>query len=344
MIWLWTGLVLVVSLPVTLAVWGLILHYYIRWRYLHHMVRIFQEKPLFIVPKGQPVPGAEDVSFQTADGLTLRGCYLKTSAAARRGVILFGPEFGSNRWACFQYCERLIEAGYDVFSFEMRGQGESPIQPGYDPLHWVTSHEIEDARAALAYLKSRPDASPNGIGLFGISKGGGAGLMAAAQDPCIRCCVTDGIFGTFSTVFPYMRRWYAIYNPHYMLHGIIPLWFYGTIGKAGLRQIARERHCDFPSLEKMMAKLAPRPLLMIHGGGDTYIKPEMAYGLYQRARQPKEFWLVEKAKHNQAHQVAKDEYQRRVQEFFDRHLAEPVPQPLKVPDPEPSSPALAQTA
>jgi fermentation-respiration switch protein FrsA (DUF1100 family) len=60
---------------------------------------------------------------------------------------------------------------------------------------------------------------------------------------------------------------------------------------------------------------------MIHGGADTYIKPEMARKLFDRAREPKEFWLVEGARHNQAFHLANAEYQRRVREFFDRHLA-----------------------
>ena len=51
---------------------------------------------------------------------------------------------------------------------------------------------------------------------------------------------------------------------------------------------------------------------MIHGGGDTYIKPEMAQALFELARGPKELWMVPKAKHNQALHVAGDEYQPRV--------------------------------
>jgi hypothetical protein len=61
---------------------------------------------------------------------------------------------------------------------------------------------------------------------------------------------------------------------------------------------------------------------MIHGEADTYIKPEMARMLFDRAGPPKEFWLVEGAKHNQAIQVATEEYQRRVLDFFEKHLAE----------------------
>jgi alpha-beta hydrolase superfamily lysophospholipase len=93
------------------------------------------------------------------------------------------------------------------------------------------------------------------------------------------------------------------------------------VAAAALRHVARERHCHFPHLERHISKLAPRPLLMIHGGADTYIKPEMAQALFDRARHPKALWLVEGAKHNQAFHVANGHYQERVRAFFDNHLA-----------------------
>src|SRR5947207_1376484 len=147
------------------------LSWYLRWNYAHHLVRIFEEKPLFIIPRGKPIEGAEDIRFPTTDDLELSGCYLRTPAEQRKGVILFGLEFGSNRWSCQAYCEQLIAAGFDVFAFETRGQGESDVQPGYEPLQWVTHYDVQDVQAALAYLKRRPDADPRGIGFFGISKG-----------------------------------------------------------------------------------------------------------------------------------------------------------------------------
>jgi uncharacterized protein len=308
--------------PLVLVAGGLAVnHYYLRWKYLHLMVRIFQEKPLFVIPRGQPKPDAEDVSFRTADGLTLRGCYLATSGP-RRGVILFGLEFGSNRWSCQSYCDHLVEAGFDVFAFESRNQGDSDSMAHYDPLQWVTDYEVRDAQAALAYLKARPDADPRGIGFFGISKGAGAGLVAAARDPYVRCFITDGMFATYSTVVPYMRQWFRIYNQSYALHAVLPSWYFGIVGLAGLRQTERERRCHFPHLERALARLAPRPLLMIHGEADTYIRQEMAEALFAYARSPKEFWLVPGAKHNGALHVCGDEYRKRVLSFFEHHLAD----------------------
>ncbi len=336
MIWFLCGLFLILSLPLTTVAVLVWLHYHLRRHYLHHVLRIFQEKPLFVIPRGKPIEGAEDVRFPTTHGLMLRGCYLK-GRGDRRGVVLFGLEFGSNRWSSVPYCEHLLEHGYDVFAFEPRGQGESDHHPGYEPLQWVTDFEVADVRAALTYLKSRPDAAPEGVGFFGISKGGSAGLLAAANDPYVRCFVTDGAFATYTTMVPYMRKWYSIYNSQYLLQGLLPSWYYGLIGQVGLDRIARDRGCKFPHLEPMVRRLAPRPLLMIHGGGDTYIKPDMGKALFDRARQPKEFWVVSGAKHNQALHVAADEYRRRVLEFFDNHLAG-SPRP---PAPKPATEALA---
>jgi dipeptidyl aminopeptidase/acylaminoacyl peptidase len=320
------GLALTCSVPVLVALALVALSFYLDWMYLHYVVRIFQEKPLFVVPRGQPLEGAELVRFPTTDGLTLTGCYLKAEGP-RRGVILFGLEFGSNCWSCRPYCDHLVEAGFDVFAFESRNQGTSDALAGYEPLQWLTEYEVRDAEAALAYLKGRPDAAPGGVGFFGISKGGGAGLFAAAGDPYVRCCVTDGAFGTYSTLVPYMRRWLRIYSDTFSVQALLPSWYYGIFGRRGLRLIERERHCRFPHLEKVLRRLAPRPLLMIHGEADTYIRPSMARALFDAARGPKELWLVEGAKHNQALQVANGAYRRRVLAFFEVYLAgnEPAP-------------------
>lgn len=322
MMWIWLTLAGLSAVALLAALGVLFLYVHIRRRYLHFVVRIFQEKPFFIVPRGEPVEGAEEVRFRTSDGLTLMGCYLRTWAPRRQGVILFGLEFGSNRWSCVQYCEMLLANGFDVFTFEPRNQGDSDALPGYEPLQWVTNYEVEDMKAALTYLKKRPDADPRGVGFFGISKGAGAGLIAAAFDDSVRCCVTDGVFATHSTMVPYMRKWVSIYSNRYWIQHLLPTWFYGLIARSAVRQTRRERGCRFPHLEHVIDRLARRPLLMIHGGADNYIKPEMARELFGLARQPKEFWLVEGAKHNQALHLAGEEYRQRVLTFFQEYLPE----------------------
>lgn len=328
----WYGLLLHCSVPFLVAISAGSLRLYLRRRYFGLIPRIFLEKPLFVIPRGQPMPQGKSVRFPTTDGLFLQGCYFKTTRVGadgvprRRGVILFGLEYGSDCWSCWTYVEQLIAAGYDVFAFEPRNQGTSDAMPGYEPLQWLTEYEVQDTRAAVRYLRGRPDADPHGIGFFGVSKGGNAGLYVACEDPYIRCCLTDGAFGTYLVVVPYMRHWFRIYNQRHLIQSLIPFWYWDGIARFALRRIECERRCRYRIVERVIHRLAPRPLMMIHGEGDTYIKPEMAQALFERSQRrqpcgPREFWLVPNAKHNQAIQLVAEEYHRRVLAFFDAHLS-----------------------
>jgi pimeloyl-ACP methyl ester carboxylesterase len=317
--WVWWVLAVLAALSVTLVVGGCIL--YVRNRYLDQIVRIFEEKPLFIIPRGKAPAGVDEIAFPTDNGLTLRGCYLP-GRGPRRGVILFGLEFGSNRWASLQYCDALLKRGYDVFAYEPRNQGASDVDPTYAPMQWVTDHDFADLKAAVAYLKSRPDI-PTGIGTFGVSKGGGLALALAAEEPFVKCVVTDGAYGTRTTVVPFMRRWMPIYLKR------MPTWLrrhsphavYLLFCDAAIRRSAHRRRVHFRTLDRALPKVRV-PVQMIHGGGDTYITPAMAEALYlQLPEGNKHLWVVPKAKHNQAVVVAGEEYGRRVVAFFDEHLA-----------------------
>ncbi len=322
--WLWICLLIAVP-PVLFGLVMAVLFIYVRWKYMGYLLRIFQEKPLFIVPRGEPDDAAEEVMLQQANGLRLRGCYWRTPAPRRKGVILFGLEFGSTRWSCRQYCERLIAAGYDVFTVEFRNQGDSDRDPSYEPLQWVTDRDVTDMRLAVEYLLQRPDADPRGIGIFGISKGGSTGLVVAADEPAVRCVVTDGAYGTHTTMVPYLKRWITIYSDRKVLQRILPTWFYAMVGRIGAQKVARNRGVTYPSIEKALRRYH-RPLLMIHGGADTYIRPEMAEALFERSRsQPKELWIVPGARHNQACAVAGETYHERLVRFFDEHLAAAPP-------------------
>ena len=47
----------------------------------------------------------------------------------------------------------------------------APATPDYAPLQWATDYEVRDLRAALAWLRNRPDHDPAGFGLVGVSRG-----------------------------------------------------------------------------------------------------------------------------------------------------------------------------
>jgi pimeloyl-ACP methyl ester carboxylesterase len=316
--WIIAGVAVLLALPLVVLILLIILFDHLRRHYIQYIERGFQEIPYFNIPRGQPHPDAEDVKFKTADGLTLAGCYFKTPGP-RKGVVMFGLEYGSNRWSCHAYCEHLIAAGYDVFAYEPRNHGDSDQEAGLETMHWSMDRDVTDARAALKYLQSRPDADTRGVGLFGISKGAGAGILTGSREPYVRCAVTDGMFAARTTLVPYMRHWITIYNKSYFIQGLLPSWYYALLADLAIARVSRRRRVKFLYLEPALRRFR-RPLLMIHGQHDKYIRPDMAQRLYTFASEPKEMWLIPGANHNQGLHIAGDEYRRRVREFFDKNL------------------------
>lgn len=349
--------VLLASLAV-LVLLGLGLRLYVCLRFLPTIVRIFEEVPFFSVLAAEPAPDAEELSFPTSDGLTLRGSYWPTTAPERIGVILFCHEFSSRRWSCRHYCGHLRDSGYDIFTFDFRNHGESDALEGYEPLQWVTEYEVADVNAALRYLRQRDDISPRGVGIYGMSKGGAAALAAAAHRNDVAAIVTDGAFPTHGMQVVYMRRWVAIYSQDGFWLERLGVWLertaarwmppispwrpntqYDLLARTARRISERRRNCRFVDVEGAVERLGCRPWLMIQGERDSYVLPEVARELFRYAGSRSKLWIVPMAKHNKSIQVAAQRYRKELCGFFDRYLGasrrKAIREPLGKTDREP---------
>ena len=299
-------------------------------RFVPIIIRVFQEKPLLFQTIEPPLPDAEEVGFLTDDGISLRGSYLRALVSPRRGLVMFCHGFGSDRWSYRNYCDFLRGEGFDIFTFDFRNHGESQAQAGYAPLQWVTDRERADVQAALHYVKQRLGPGGTPLGLFGVSRGGGAAILAAAGDPDIRCVAADGAFPTHGMVFTYMRRWVGIYSQRPEIYQRVPDWCYASLGHLALWLAERQLGCRFPRLERCLGRLAPRPLLMIQGERDNYIQRPVVESFLANGHGPRELWVVEGAKHLQGIHLAPDAYRDRVLSFFLTHLAQEEPESVEL--------------
>ncbi len=313
-----SALVLVlVPVVFALALVGVFL-VYAAVRYAPIIGRIFEEKPMFLPLRLTAEPGGEDVRFSTSDGLELAGAYYGAQTPARVGVVVFCHEYLSNSWSFAPYTNSLRKMGYDVFTFDFRNHGSSAADPTYKPLQWVTDHELRDLQGALAYLRSRDDHDRAGFGLFGISRGGSAALLVAAEDPGVWGVITDGAFPTRGTMLAYILRWAEIYVSNRYLWRSMPIWVFKFLAWTARVRSERRLNCRFPDVERAVARLAPRPWLMIHGEKDAYIGPAIAQALFAEANDPKELWVVPRAKHNRCREMAPEAYAERVSGFLRR--------------------------
>ncbi|WP_397568815.1 alpha/beta hydrolase [Schlesneria sp. T3-172] len=288
--------------------------------YVRLVLRIFETKPPFSVPPVPRDPAAEEVSFQTRDGITLRGSIHFNGQSVPRGVILFCPELEGSHWSASIYARGLLEAGFKVVAFDFRNQGESESLQGYSPLHWATEFEVEDALSALRFIASRPDLNHLPLGVMGVSRGSTPALIAAARSERVKAVFCEGAYSTDALLVHFISRWATLYVPRVFLP-LLPMWHIRltSVLVRWTSQLLRKR--PYVVLENWLQLLRNRSVLLVAGERDNYVHPDVGRHLYRRLDSPRaKLWLVPAAKHNRARHVAPIEYDRRISDFFDSSL------------------------
>lgn len=265
----------------------------------------------------------EEVSFAAADGHPLRGIVLPGRGERKPGLVVFAHEFGRDRMSCMRYCGPLLDAGYDVFTFDFRGHGRSAPEANYTPRQWPSDREGDDMRGAIRFIGDwlERHGRSRAVGLFGISRGGAAAMLASVGMDDVKAIVTDGAFSSDSFIEHLMRRFATIFAKIRIVAENHPPTFWRFLRWLLFRECRRKYGCVFPSARKAMIKLGRRPVLLIHGEKDAYIPIAQPQALYDVADGPKKLWIVPGAKHNQSVAVQPEEYARQICEFFDDHLA-----------------------
>lgn len=318
----WALVSIVATLIVLVVVPALILT-----KYLRICLNIIRDTfPPLSVPliSFQPIPG-EERDFYAADGVRLRGVHMQPPPnVARRGMVIFAPEFRSNRFSCARYCRPLIMAGYDVFAFDFRGHGDSALEDGYTARQWASDREVADMTGAISYVEQwlEEQGRPIEMGIFGISRGACAGVLASASCASVKAIITDGAFSSDCTLEHLMKRWAKIFAKVKIVYENHPPEFWQFLRWALFVTCRVKFRCTFPSVRKALTRMIPRPMLFIHGERDSYIPVDQSRLLYALSAQPKYLWVVPGARHNQSVEVMPEEYARRTVQFFDRYLSD----------------------
>lgn len=261
----------------------------------------------------QPVEGTpadlgllyEPAAFASnGDGIPLRGWYLP--ASGERAIVLVHGIDG-NRWDTFHHQDQLaavlVHAGYDVLVFDLRGCGES----GGDRLGlgWL---ERQDVAGAIAYVRGR--GIPAGrIGLWGQSFGGAAMLLAAPELPEVGAFVSDAAFADARPLLD---------GEIHARTGLPPVF---TPGLSLFTQVLFGLDLNAIPPELAVPRIAPRPILFIHGTADQRIPVDNAYRLKAAARGPAdELWLVPGARHVLSFEREPATYAAKVLGFYDQAL------------------------
>jgi len=163
---------------------------------LNFMVGLFIENPMiqtgFLpaeLPDAVVEHETERVKFETRDGITLSGLFLRGTRRADTtiGVVVFAPEYGGTAESWRKYTQFLIGRGYVVFAFDFRGTGDSEVPDDYRALRWCSEDEVEDVLAAMRC--AREHTGFKDVMAMGVSRGAVATLAAIARDKNVAAAV-----------------------------------------------------------------------------------------------------------------------------------------------------------
>jgi uncharacterized protein len=245
--------------------------------------------------------GARNVEFPSASGSMIHGWLALGRPGAGAVLLLHG--MGENRTAMLSRARFLHREGFTVLAPDFQAHGESPGRH-------ITFGELEslDASAALAFL--RANAPGERIGIIGISMGGAASLVGPAP--------LDADALVLESVYPSFQK--AVADRLHVWLG--PLGFLGSAVTPALIRLVAPRIGVDPKMLRPIDAIAKveEPVFVIAGTADQYTRIGETVDLFERATAPKELWEVPGAAHEDLHDYAPAEYERRVGEFLVEHL------------------------
>ena len=189
----------------------------------------------------------------------------------------------------------LLDAGYAVLRLDISNHGDRfkydydfDLTDGYR--YWtrdIITQTVFDLRRAVDFINTREELDPNRIGYFGISLGGVIGTIFCSVEERIEVPVIVLAGGSLNLMF----------------------------GKGALSGDTKD-YLSIIDPINYVAKISPRPLLMINAENDDVVPPITSKLLFKAAKDPKEIiWYP--AKH---HDIPIDKVYPDGIRWFNEHL------------------------
>lgn len=169
--------------------------------------------------------------------------------------------------------EQFCRQGFVSIFFNFRGTG--PSEGDFGIKGW-----IKDLKAVIDEFKNHPYLDRKRVLLCGSSAGAAVSIIVAAEDESVNavvCLASPARFARLeeadgaSAFVQEAKRIGLIRNRDFPLS--LEEW---------RNEFKESRPVDY------VAKIAPRPLLIVHGADDDVVPVNQAYELYERAKDPKE--------------------------------------------------------
>jgi pimeloyl-ACP methyl ester carboxylesterase len=222
--------------------------------------------------------GEITTTLRAADGTAISAHHDPASGTGHSGlaVVLAHGFTGSwRRQAIRRVAAVFSAAGTGVVSLDFRGHGRS------GGASTVGDEEVLDIEAAAAWARE-----------LGYTRVGTVGFSMGASVVVRHAALHGGISSVVAVSGP--SRWYYRGTPAMRrVHWVVERPVGRLVSRVALRTRISARGWSVVPVppHEAAARLAPTPLLVVHGDADHYFPVEHGEALYAAASEPKELWI-----------------------------------------------------
>jgi hypothetical protein len=221
----------------------------------------------------------EDARLVADDGTALHGWFLPVEGS-RYTVLVCHGNAGNISHRLDRALLMHAKLKTDVFLFDYRGYGLSEGAPDEQGTY-------RDARAALRYLITDRGIDRANLIVFGESLGAAVALQMALEEP-VRALVLEAPFTSIGD----------------MARSALPF--------LPLGRLLRTRYDNLAKVGGLRM-----PLLILHGDRDNTVPFSQGRRLFEAAPEPKQFFAIPGASHNDTYVVGGDAYWQAWRDFLD---------------------------
>ncbi len=257
---------------------------FIGLRALEHKLIYFPPR----YPEGFPPPHTyegevEDVWLRPSDGIKINAFYRHNPASKQAILWLHGN--AENIGYGLGQLRTLAKVGVNILAVDYRGYGKSEGKPNEVGVY-------RDADAAYDFLVKERHFRPDDIVIYGHSLGGAVAINLASRRPCGGLIVQS-----------------SFTNARAMTREIFALPLVGHLVKS-----------RFDSEHKIRNVRAP--ILIVHGTRDDVVPFAMGEKLFEAAPEPKRFYRMEGAGHNDLVEAGGEDFVACLKQFLTDYVPE----------------------
>ena len=258
------------------------------------LVLLFENRFIYFPSRGYDATPSglglahEDVWLTAEDGVRIHGWYLPVPRARWVTLVSHGNAGNvSHRLDRALLLQARLRSS--VFLYDYRGYGASEGSPD-------EAGTYRDARAAYGYLVEEKQVKADELVLFGESLGSAVSLELALAHPAAALVLE----APFTSVRDMAR----------------------TTILAPLAPFVRTRYESLARISRLRM-----PLLVLQGDRDEIVPPVQGRRLFDAAREPKRYFAIRGAGHNDTYLVGGEAYWRTIADFLETVGRGPVAEP-----------------